>query len=173
MYERESLFFLFLSFSFLSLADSLSTNRSVLWSLGFLLFCVSGDESQVWVSGTLGLQHSVWQEKRFLCLPWSGGQTQRYQGGTNNWLSCYFWSSDSDQLGHVLFFFSVSHHFFFTKPTWARGKKNKIPKEKKNALAQCPRPPERQMTHRTTVNPEYFVCMLFSYISYTAPSVRK
>ena len=40
--------------------------------------------------------------------------------------------------------------FFFTKPTRGREKKNKMPKEK-NALAQCPRPPDQQMTHRTRV----------------------
>ena len=48
----------------------------------------------------------------------------------------------------MCFFFYVSRHFFFTQPTRARGKKNKMPKEKKT-LAQCPRLPDRQMTYRT------------------------
>ena len=54
-------------------------------------------------------------------------------------------------LGHVLFFFYVSRHFFFTKPTRTRGIKTKCPKEKKNALVQCPRPPDQQMTHQLIV----------------------
>ena len=35
--------------------------------------------------------------------------------------------------------------FFFTKPTRARGKKQNV-QRKKNALAQCSRPPDRQVT---------------------------
>ena len=48
----------------------------------------------------------------------------------------------------MCFFFYVSRHFFFTKPTRARGKKTKCPKKKKT-LAQCPRLSDRQMTYRT------------------------
>ena len=48
----------------------------------------------------------------------------------------------------MCFFFYVSRHFFFTKPTRAREKKTKCPKKKKT-LAQCPRLPDRQMTYQT------------------------
>ena len=58
-------------------------------------------------------------------------------------------------IGHVLFFLCFSSLFFFTKPTRAREKKNKMPKEKKT-LAQCPRLPDRQMTNRTN-------CVVRSY----------
>ena len=47
----------------------------------------------------------------------------------------------------MCFFFYVSRHFFFTKPTRARGKKQNA--QRKKTLAQCPRLPDRQMTYRT------------------------
>ena len=45
------------------------------------------------------------------------------------------------------FFFYVSRHFFFTKPTRAREKKNNVQRKKKTHWLSVPRPPGRQMTH--------------------------
>ena len=48
----------------------------------------------------------------------------------------------------MCFFFYVSRHFFYTKPMRAREKKQNV-QRKKNVLAQCSSPPNRQMTHQT------------------------
>ena len=47
----------------------------------------------------------------------------------------------------MCFFFYVSRHFFFTKPTRARGKKQNA--QRKKNTGQCPRLPDRQMTYQT------------------------
>ena len=51
------------------------------------------------------------------------------------------------QVRPCAFFFYVSRHFFFTKPTRARGKKQNAQRKKTHGV-QCPRPPDRQMTHQ-------------------------
>ena len=60
----------------------------------------------------------------------------------------------------MCFFFYVSRHFFFTKPTRARGKKTKCPKKKKT-LGQCPwLPDRRQMTYQSVERSHSFVYFL-------------
>ena len=48
----------------------------------------------------------------------------------------------------MCFFFYVSRHFFFTKPTRAQGKKTKCPKKEKNT-GSVSRLPDQQMTYQT------------------------
>ena len=60
-----------------------------------------------------------------LWLQWlcKNPKTSPFDGHTRRWLSIS---------KAMCFFFYVSRHFFFTKPTWAREKKTKCPKKKNN-----------------------------------------